>query len=112
MQSAMSSFAATVVTSPPVVEAATSLVNTLLATPSVISASSSLAADVVATPPVLAATANALSAGAIDAVARPVVIDAARELVVGLVAQLGDALTSAFSSCSTSQSYSSRSYGI
>lgn len=87
MQSAMSSFAATVVTSPPVVEAAISLSNALLANPSVIAASSSLAADVVATPPVLEATANALSVGAIDAVARPVVVDAAREMVVGLVAQ-------------------------
>lgn len=87
MQSAMSTFAATVVTSPPVVEAATTLANTLLANPSVIAASSSLAADVVATPPVLEATANALSVGAIDAVARPVVVDAAREMVVGLVAQ-------------------------
>jgi len=87
MQAAMSRFAATVVTSPPVVEAATSLANTLLANPSVIAASSSLAADVVATPPVLEATANALTAGAADAATRPVVVDAARELVVGLVAQ-------------------------
>ncbi|GAB0493791.1 hypothetical protein MMPV_005076 [Pyropia vietnamensis] len=68
-------------------EAATTLANTLLANPSVIAASSSLAADVVTTPPVLAATANALSVGAVDAVARPVVVDAAREMVVGLVAQ-------------------------